>query len=100
MPPDRRPASSVRRPGLITTFIHGEGSKPAYALEGSIFIAAAVQWLRNGLGLVRTAAETEKIARSVPDTGWVYLVPAFVGLGAPHWDMAARVASRKDPKSA
>jgi glycerol kinase len=62
-----------------------------YALEGAIFVAgAAVQWLRDGLGLIRTAAETEPLARSVPDTGGVYLVPAFVGLGAPYWDMYAR----------
>ncbi len=58
-----------------------------------MFVAgAAVQWLRDGLGLIGTAAETEPLARSVPDTGGVYLVPAFVGLGAPYWDMYARGA--------
>ena len=61
--------------------------EPAYALEGSVFIAgAAVQWLRDGLGLIRSAAETEALARSVPDTGGVHFVPAFVGLGTPHWE--------------
>ncbi|HEV8672888.1 MAG TPA: glycerol kinase GlpK [Methylomirabilota bacterium] len=63
----------------------------SYALEGAIFVAgAAVQWLRDGLGLIATAAESETLAASVPDTGGVYLVPAFVGLGAPYWDMYAR----------
>ena len=58
-----------------------------FAIEGSIFVAgAAVQWLRDKLGLLTTAAESETLARSVPDTGGVYFVPAFVGLGAPHWD--------------
>ena len=64
-----------------------------YALEGSIFIAgAAVQWLRDGLGLIATAAESEAVAASVPASDGVYLVPAFVGLGAPHWDPQARGA--------
>lgn len=83
--------------GLLTTVAWSlppaAGQPPAvvYALEGAIFVAgAAVQWLRDGLGLIRTAAETEPLARSVPDTGGVYLVPAFVGLGAPYWDMYAR----------
>jgi glycerol kinase len=83
--------------GLLTTvawsFPSAAGRPPAvaYALEGAVFVAgAAVQWLRDGLGLIRTAAETEPLARSVPDTGGVYLVPAFVGLGAPYWDMYAR----------
>ena len=63
----------------------------AYALEGAIFIAgAAVQWLRDGLGLVRAAGETQALAESVADTGGVYFVPAFVGLGAPYWDQYAR----------
>ena len=62
-----------------------------FAVEGSVFVAgAAVQWLRDGLGLIGTAAESEEIAESVPDTAGVYLVPAFVGLGAPYWDSAAR----------
>jgi glycerol kinase len=62
-----------------------------YALEGSVFVTgAAVQWLRDELGIIRTAAETEALAASVPDTGGVYFVPAFVGLGAPYWDSGAR----------
>jgi glycerol kinase len=62
-----------------------------YALEGSVFIAGAVvQWLRDGLGIIQSSAEVEKLAASVPDTGGVYLVPAFAGLGAPHWDAYAR----------
>jgi glycerol kinase len=77
--------------GLITTIAWGRGGRIDYALEGSIFVAgAAVQWLRDGLGLVSEAAETEAAARAVPDTGGVYLVPAFVGLGAPYWDERAR----------
>ena len=81
------------RHGLVTTLVSGGGVTPSYALEGSIFIAgAAIQWLRDELRLIRTASETEAIARSVKDTGGVYVVPAFVGLGAPHWDMGARGA--------
>ncbi len=79
------------RAGLITTPAWGLGDKVAYALEGSIFITgAAVQWLRDGLGLIKTAAEVETLAASVPDNGGVYFVPALVGLGAPYWDMYAR----------
>jgi glycerol kinase len=64
---------------------------PSYALEGSVFIAgAAVQWLRDELKFIQTAAESEKWARKVSDTGGVYFVPAFVGLGAPYWDSGAR----------
>jgi glycerol kinase len=78
-------------PGLLLTAAVGPRGEPAYALEGSVFIAgAAVQWLRDGLGLVARAAETEALARSVPDTGGVYFVPAFVGLGSPHWEPEAR----------
>src|SRR5207247_3167815 len=67
------------------------GERTTYALEGSVFIAgAAIQWLRDGLGLLRSAAESQTLAESVADTAGVYLVPAFVGLGAPHWDMYAR----------
>ncbi|MGH7675251.1 MAG: glycerol kinase GlpK [Gemmatimonadales bacterium] len=85
---DRR-AESKR--GLLTTLACGARGEPAYALEGSVFIAgAAVQWLRDGLGIIATAAETERLARDVPDTGGVYFVPAFVGLGAPHWEPQAR----------
>jgi glycerol kinase len=86
-----RPKAS--RTGLLTTVAWRRGDVTEYALEGSVFIAgAAVQWLRDGLGLISTAAESEAIASSVPDTGGVYFVPAFVGLGAPYWDMEARGA--------
>jgi glycerol kinase len=84
----RAPAS---RTGLVTTVAWRLDGRTEYALEGSIFVAgAAVQWLRDGLGLVSDAAETHAAAASVYDTGGVYLVPAFVGLGAPHWDPHAR----------
>ncbi|MBZ4686452.1 MAG: glycerol kinase, partial [Clostridia bacterium] len=77
--------------GLLTTIAWGMGDKVYYALEGSIFIAGAVvQWLRDELGMIKDAAESEELALKVEDTGGVYLVPAFVGLGAPHWDMYAR----------
>jgi glycerol kinase len=79
--------------GLLATIAWQIGGRTTYALEGSVFIAgAAVQWLRDGLGIIRTAAESERLARSVADTGGVYFVPAFVGLGAPYWDMYARGA--------
>ncbi len=78
---------------LLTTIAWGIGGKTEYALEGSVFVAgAAVQWLRDEMGLIRTAAESEKLAMSVPDTQGVYMIPAFVGLGAPYWDMYARGA--------
>ncbi len=78
---------------LLTTIAYGLDGKLTYALEGSIFVAgAAIQWVRDGLGVIRSAAESEALARSVPDTGGVYLVPAFTGLGAPHWDPDARGA--------
>ena len=78
------------RNGLLTT-LTASLAKPQYALEGSVFVGgAAVQWLRDGLGLISSAKETEQIARSVPDTGGVSFVPAFVGLGAPHWDAECR----------
>jgi len=77
--------------GLVTTIGWGIEGRIDYALEGSIFVAgAALQWLRDGLGLVEHAADSEAAARSVHDTGGVYLVPAFVGLGAPYWDERAR----------
>jgi glycerol kinase len=77
--------------GLLTTIAWRIGGRTTYALEGSVFIAgAAIQWLRDGLGILRDAAESQALAESVPDTGGVYFVPAFVGLGAPHWDMYAR----------
>jgi len=76
---------------LVTTVAWKLGSTIDYALEGSVFVAGAVvQWLRDGLGLIRTSAEVEPLAASVPDNGGVYFVPAFVGLGAPHWDQYAR----------
>jgi glycerol kinase len=79
------------RHGLVTTVACGPNGRPAYALEGSVFVAgAAIQWLRDELGLVRTAAESEAAAVAVPDTAGVYFVPAFVGLGAPYWDASAR----------
>ncbi|HVN85391.1 MAG TPA: glycerol kinase, partial [Candidatus Binatia bacterium] len=81
------------RRGLLTTMACAADGSPAYALEGSIFIAgAAVQWLRDGLGIIKTAAETERLARQVNSTLGVYVVPAFVGLGAPYWDSQARGA--------
>ncbi len=76
---------------LLTTVAWRIGGRTEYALEGSIFIAGAVvQWLRDGLGLIKSSAEVEALAASVPDNGGVYLVPAFAGLGAPHWDQYAR----------
>ena len=78
-------------PGLLLTLACDRGGRPCYALEGSVFIAGAVvQWLRDGLGLIQNADETHMLAQSVADTQGVYLVPAFAGLGAPHWDMYAR----------
>lgn len=77
--------------GIITTVAWELGNQATYAMEGSIFITGAViQWLRDNLGLIKTAAESETLAGTVPDNGGVYFVPAFVGLGAPHWDMYAR----------
>ncbi|MCG8592410.1 MAG: glycerol kinase GlpK [Proteobacteria bacterium] len=77
--------------GLVTTVAWSRAGEVEYALEGSIFVAgSAVQWLRDGLRIVESAAESEAAARSVEDTGGVYLVPAFVGLGAPYWDERAR----------
>ena len=77
--------------GLITTITADAGDNICYALEGSVFVGGAViQWLRDELGLIATAAESEKAALSVPDSSGVYIVPAFAGLGAPYWDMYAR----------
>ncbi len=91
MPTGSEPVSSTR--GLITTLACGSKGQPIYALEGSIFVAgAAVQWLRDGLQWIKTAGETEKVARKTPDTLGVYVVPAFTGLGAPYWDPEARGA--------
>jgi glycerol kinase len=85
-----RPVAS--RAGLLTTIAASPvAGRADYALEGSVFIAgAAIQWLRDGLGILGSSAESESVAASVPDNGGVYFVPAFVGLGAPHWDMYAR----------
>ena len=77
--------------GTLATVACGPRGEPAYALEGSIFIAgAAIQWLRDGLGLLETAAESEALAASLADTAGVHFVPAFVGLGTPHWEPEAR----------
>jgi glycerol kinase len=77
--------------GLLGTVACGAAGEPTYAIEGSVFIAgAAVQWLRDGLGVIATASETQAMALSVPDAGGVTFVPAFVGLGTPHWEAEAR----------
>lgn len=84
-----RPVSSSNQ--LVTTVAWKIKDKTEYALEGSVFVGGAVvQWLRDGLGLIRNSADVEPLAKSVPDNGGVYFVPAFVGLGAPHWDSYAR----------
>ena len=86
-----RPVTSTH--GLLTTVACDARGGPAYALEGAVFMAgAAIQWLRDGLGLLATAAESERHARSVDDSLGVHVVPAFVGLGAPYWDPEARGA--------
>ena len=78
-------------PGLLTTVAWNLGGELTYALEGSAFVAgAAVQWLRDQLGLIRSAAEIETLAATVPDSGGVFFVPALTGLGAPHWKPEAR----------
>ena len=83
--------AEVSKSGLLTTIGWGIGGKVTYCFEGSIFITgAAVQWLRDELKIIGNAAETEQLAASVADTGGVYMVPAFVGLGAPYWDQYAR----------
>jgi glycerol kinase len=85
------PRFKLSKHKLLTTLACDAVGKPVYALEGAVFIGgAAVQWVRDGLGLVKSAAETEKICRGLKDNGGVHLVPAFVGLGAPHWDSNAR----------
>jgi glycerol kinase len=85
---ERRIAS---RHKLLTTVGWRIGNDTCYALEGAVFVAgAAVQWLRDGLGIIQSSAEVEALAQSVPDSGGVYLVPAFTGLGAPHWNPHAR----------
>ena len=85
----RRAVPSSNR--LVTTIAWKRNETTEYALEGSVFIGGAVvQWLRDGLGLIRSSSDVEALAKSVPDNGGVYFVPAFVGLGAPHWDSYAR----------
>ena len=85
---ERRVASTS---GMLTTVAWRRNGKLSYALEGAIFITgAALQWLRDGLGIITSASEAGPLASSVPDAGGVFLVPAFVGLGAPHWDPYAR----------
>lgn len=77
--------------GLVTTVVWGVDKKIAYALDGGVYIAgAAIQWLRDGLKIINDASETEALAKSVPDSGGVYFVPAFTGLAAPYWDQYAR----------
>ena len=77
--------------GLLTCIGWGLGGKTTYVLEGSVFNAgSSIQWLRDELGLIETAHQCDVLAESVPDNGGVYLVSAFTGLGAPHWDMYAR----------
>ena len=79
--------------GLLTTIAWGIDNQITYALEGSVFTAgAAIQWLRDELHIIQTVSETQKIAEQVPDNNGVYMVPAFAGLGAPHWDAYARGA--------
>jgi glycerol kinase len=86
-----RAVASTHR--LVTTVAWKIGDRTDYALEGSVFVGGAVvQWLRDGLGVIRASVDVEALANSVPDNGGVYFVPAFVGLGAPHWDSYARGA--------
>jgi glycerol kinase len=86
-----RAVASTNR--LVTTVAWKIGDRTDYALEGSVFVGGAVvQWLRDGLGIIRTSSDVEALANSIPDNGGVYFVPAFVGLGAPHWDSYARGA--------
>ncbi len=81
------------RHGMLTTIAWGIDGRVEYALEGSIFVAgSAIQWLRDGLQMIHTAPESETVAQGAPDSGGVYVVPAFVGLGAPYWDDRARGA--------
>jgi glycerol kinase len=78
---------------LLSTLAASSGRQTVYALEGSVFVAgAAVQWLRDEMGLIRYSSEVEEVAASIPDSGGIYVVPAFTGLGAPHWDSYARGA--------
>ena len=83
----------LTKTGLLTTLACSLDENPVYALEGSVFVAgAAIQWLRDGIGFIKSASETEEIAYSIPDSEGVFVVPAFTGLGAPYWDPDARGA--------
>jgi glycerol kinase len=85
------PQPALSKHQLLTTVAWKNGSETDFALEGSVFIGGAVvQWLRDGLGVIKSSADIEALAASVPDSAGVYLVPAFAGLGAPHWDQYAR----------
>jgi len=85
------PKPVTSKNNLLTTVAWRIGNRTEYALEGSVFIAGAVvQWLRDGLGIIKNSSDVEALAAQVPDTGGVFLVPAFAGLGAPHWDPYAR----------
>ena len=87
----RRKSDCTSKNNLLTTIAWQVNGKTEYALEGSVFIAGAVvQWLRDELKIIRTSAEVEKLATQVKDTDGVYIVPAFAGLGAPHWNQHAR----------
>lgn len=86
-------SASLAGEGVMTTIAWTLGGRPTYCYEGIInYSAATIEWLKNQLGLIESAAESEAVAQSVPDNGGVYLVPAFVGLGAPHWISTARAA--------
>src|SRR5262245_17973353 len=88
----------ISRHKLLTTVAWRLGAQTDYALEGSVFIGgAAVQWLRDGLGIIKASVDVEKLAASVPDSGGVYLVPAFAGLGAPHRISTPAAPSRGSP---
>jgi len=81
----------ISKHGLVTTLACGASGEPVYALEGSVFVAgAAIQWLRDGLKIIKKASDSERLAHSVKNNGGVYFVPALVGLGAPYWDQDAR----------
>jgi glycerol kinase len=87
------PEFKVSRNKMLTTVAYRLNGEASYAIEGAIFVAgAAIQWLRDGLGIIKSAAESEEMALSVPDNGGVYMVPAFTGLGAPYWNPHARAA--------
>jgi glycerol kinase len=86
-------SANISKTGLLTTIAWNTKGKTEYALEGSVFVAgAAIQWLRDGLGIIANAPDSEALATSVSDNQGVYFVPAFVGLGAPYWDQEARGA--------